>query len=89
METFTNEIMGSLLASSIGPATYANGSWRNASDAPGAVDGKYMDWLTISDPLQSIRDDVQRIRNHPLVPLTLRVHGYQYDVRTGLLSEVT
>lgn len=89
METFTSEIMGTLLASSIGPAAYTGGGWHNASDQPGSVAGKYIDWLTISDPEQSIRDDVARIRNHPLVPSTIPVHGYQYDVKTGALKEIT
>jgi carbonic anhydrase len=31
---------------------------------------------------------VLRIRNHPLVPKTIPVYGYIYDVRTGRLIEV-
>lgn len=89
METFTSDHMGSLLASSIGPAKYADGGWQNASDQPGSVAGKYIDWLTISDPIQCLIDDVTRIRNHPLVPSTMRVHGYQYDIKTGALKEIT
>ena len=89
METFTNEIMGSLLAESIGPAAYTDGFWQNTSGEPGAAAGKHIDWLTIADAEQSIRDDVEQIRNHPLVPSSIRVHGYQYDVKTGALSEVT
>jgi carbonic anhydrase len=33
-------------------------------------------------------DDVTRIRNHPLVPGSIPVYGYIYDVTTGRLVEV-
>jgi carbonic anhydrase len=32
--------------------------------------------------------DVRRIRNHPLIPKSIPIHGYIYDVRTGRLEEV-
>jgi carbonic anhydrase len=31
---------------------------------------------------------VRRIREHPLVPKTIPIHGFIYDVRTGRLNEV-
>jgi carbonic anhydrase len=33
-------------------------------------------------------DDVERIRNHPLVPRNIPIHGFIYDVRSGELLEV-
>jgi carbonic anhydrase len=33
-------------------------------------------------------DDVERIRNHPLVPNSIPVYGFVYDVRSGKLIEV-
>ncbi len=33
-------------------------------------------------------EDVQRIRNHPLVPGEIPIHGYIYDVKTGKLVEI-
>jgi carbonic anhydrase len=35
-----------------------------------------------------VRDDVQRIREHPLVPKTIAIYGYIYDVKSGRLLEV-
>jgi carbonic anhydrase len=35
-----------------------------------------------------VLEDVTRIRNHPLVPSTIPVYGYIYDVRSGRLVEV-
>ena len=33
-------------------------------------------------------DDVQKIRNHPLIPKNIPVYGYLYDVKTGALEEI-
>jgi carbonic anhydrase len=33
-------------------------------------------------------DNVARIRNHPLIPKSIPVHGYIYDVAQGRLTEV-
>jgi carbonic anhydrase len=33
-------------------------------------------------------DDVFRIRTHPLVPSTIPIYGYIYDVKSGQLIEV-
>ena len=57
--------------------------------APARVGGrKEIDWLTISDPEQSVVEDVRRIREHPLVPSRIPIYGYIYDVGTGRLEEV-
>jgi len=55
---------------------------------PGSVAGKYIKWHTISNLEQSVVDDVQRIRSHPLVPGNIPIYGYIYDVKTGRLVEV-
>jgi len=47
-----------------------------------------VDWLTFTDYEKSVVEDVKRIRNHPLVPKSIPVYGYLYDVKTGMLKEV-
>jgi carbonic anhydrase len=89
MEFFTDEVMRGLLAETIGPAGLVDGQWKNLdATVPGSREGDYIDWLTIRDQAQSVRDDVTRIRRHPLVPPHIAIYGYIYDVRTGLLVEV-
>jgi carbonic anhydrase len=56
---------------------------------PGSRAGEFVEWLTISDAEQAVVDDVSRIRAHPLVPQTIPIYGYVYDVRSGRLIEVT
>ena len=50
--------------------------------------GEFIDWLTIPDQKQAVIDDVFRIRQHPLVPPSIPIYGYVYDVKTGKLLEV-
>jgi carbonic anhydrase len=88
METFTDEIMRGLLASSLETATIDKGRWRDTGKGPGSSEGRYIDWLTIDDNARSVVEDVARIRNHPLVNRSIPIYGYIYDVRSGRLTEV-
>jgi carbonic anhydrase len=88
METFTDEIMRDLLASSLKTATVDATGWHDSGQGPGSAEGRYVDWLTIKDNARSVVEDVTRIRNHPLVPGAIPIYGYIYDVTTGKLLEV-
>ena len=43
------------------------------------------DYWTITDPDAALAADVEAIRSSPLLPSTLEVLGYRYDVETGEL----
>ena len=88
METFTDEVMRRLLASSLRTASIGDSGWQDSGQGPGSTEGSYIDWLTIADSTQSVVEDVTRIRNHPLVPGDIPIYGYIYDVKTGRLEEV-
>ncbi len=88
MEFFTNEVMGDLLASSLETAALGDEGFYDVGEGPGSEEGKNIDWLTIADQQQAVVDDVERIRNHPLVEGTIPVYGYVYHVETGRLVEV-
>jgi carbonic anhydrase len=88
MEFFTNEQMGDLLEQSLDTAELGPDGFTDVGTGPGSPAGKEIDWLTISDREQSVVDDVERIRSHPLVPDNIPIHGYLYDVTTGRLTEV-
>jgi carbonic anhydrase len=89
MELFTSEIMGNLLASSLKTASIDANGWHDSGQGPGSGEGRYINWLTFNNLAQSVVEDVQRIRNHPLVPGDIPVYGYIYDVKSGRLIEVT
>jgi carbonic anhydrase len=88
METFTDEVMRSLLASSLKTSAFDGKAWSDKGPGPGSPEGQYVDWLTITDQSQSVLADVTRIRRHPLVPTDIPIYGYVYDVKTGRLVEV-
>jgi len=88
METFSDGIMRDLLASSLKTASVDASGWHDSGKGPGSTEGNYIDWLTISDQENSVLEDVQRIRNHPLVPNDIPVYGYIFDVKSGNLVEV-
>ncbi|MBS1211714.1 MAG: carbonic anhydrase [Proteobacteria bacterium] len=88
METFTNEIMTGLLASSLETATIDASGWHDVGKGPGSAEGKYINWLTIKNQAESVLEDVKRIRGHVLVPRNIPIYGFVYDVKTGKLIEV-
>jgi carbonic anhydrase len=88
MEFFTDDVMRGLLANSLETAALGADGFTDVGAGPGSQEANYIDWLTIKDNAQSVIDDVTRIRNHPLVPGSIPVYGYIYDVTTGRLVEV-
>ena len=88
MEFFSNDIMRGLLASSLETAALTPDGFRDVGQGPGSRAGEFIEWLTIPDQQQAVLDDVLRIRSHPLVPATIPIYGYLYEVTTGKLLEV-
>jgi carbonic anhydrase len=89
METFTDGVMTDLLGSSLKTARLDAKGWRDVGPGPGSPEGRYINWLTISDNAKSVVEDVRRIRAHPLVPDDIPIYGYIYDVKSGRLNEIT
>ena len=88
METFTDEIMRGLLSKSLKTSTVDASGWHDSGKGSGSQEARFIDWLTIGDPAESVTADVQRIRTHPLVPSDIPIYGYIYDVKSGQLNEV-
>jgi carbonic anhydrase len=88
METFTDEVMRRLLASSLNTSALDAKGWHDSGTGDGSREGEFIDWLTIEDVAESVVDDVTRIRRHPLVPQSIPIYGYIYNVGTGQLEEV-
>ena len=87
METFSDEVMRNLLASSLETASLGPDGWKDPG-GEGSVEGDFIDWLTISNREKGVNADVRRLRSHPLVPRNLPIYGYIYDVKTGRLEAV-
>ncbi len=52
------------------------------------TDATWMSIGPIADQERQIRADVHRVTSHPLVPDSVEVGGFLYDVDTGLLRQV-
>jgi carbonic anhydrase len=88
METFTDEVMRSLLRQSLDTARLEADGWHDVGRGPGSSEAEFIDWLTIRNQAESVTSDVRRIRRHPLVPGSIAIYGYIYDVKNGRLIEV-
>ena len=88
MQLFDDEIMSGLLSQSLEGATIDDKGWHDHGHGPGSVHGHYVKWLTFKDLAASVVEDVKRIRSHPLVPASIPLYGYIFDVKTGRLIEV-
>lgn len=50
------------------------------------VDASWQPIHAVRDQIDSLADDVQKVRTHPLVPESVVVGGFVYDVDTGRLD---
>jgi carbonic anhydrase len=88
METFKDDDMRRLLASSLKTASLESEGWKDPGGGGGSVEADFVDWLTIGDPEMSVESDVRRIRSHALVPRDIPIYGFLFDVKTGKLNPV-
>jgi carbonic anhydrase len=88
MELFTNDIMSDLLEKSLDTAVLEKSKWVDHGHTKGSCEGRYINWLTIKNQSISVLEDIKRIKNHPLVPKSIEIWGFIYDVKTGKLIEV-
>ncbi len=88
MQLFTDEVICGLLGNSLETAVVDENGWRDVGQGSGSLEAEFVDWLTFKDLAESVYIDVRCIRNHPLVPRSIPIYGYVYDVKTGRLIEV-
>jgi carbonic anhydrase len=50
-------------------------------------DASWQSFHVIEDQRAALAEDIARVRSHPLIPDTVRVGGFLYDVDTGLLDQ--
>lgn len=88
MEFFTNDVMSGLLESSLETAALTAEGFKDVGTGPGSTEGNFINFLTIGNQEGSVIEDVNRIADHSLVPSTIPVRGFIYDVHTGRLNAV-
>lgn len=56
--------------------------------ASAGQDASWQPFHVIGDQAAALKQDVARVRAHPLIPAAIPVGGFLYDVDTGLLEQV-
>ena len=51
------------------------------------TDASWQSFGVIADQTAALHEDVQKVRAHPLIPDTISVGGFIYDVDTGLITQ--
>ncbi|GCD89427.1 carbonic anhydrase [Nocardioides sp. LS1] len=59
---------------------------RERVGASAGQDASWQHFHVVEDQLASLQEDVRRVRSHPLIPDSVLVGGFVYDVDTGLLD---
>jgi carbonic anhydrase len=61
---------------------------RERVGASAGTDASWQRFSVVTDQAAALRDDVHRVTSHPLIPDTVKVGGFLYDVDTGLLERL-
>lgn len=61
---------------------------RDQLSAASGVDASWMSLDMVSDQVASIRNDVSRVRAHPLISSNVAIGGFLYDVDSGLMQPI-
>lgn len=56
-------------------------------EASAGQDATWLDLGAVEDQVAALADDVHKVRSHPLIPDSVSVGGFIYDVDTGLLDQ--
>ena len=61
---------------------------REAVSRSSGLDASSVAFKVVTDQVQALRDDVARVRAHPLIPDEVAVGGFRYDVDTGRIEQL-
>jgi carbonic anhydrase len=78
-----------LLEIDLETSTLENGNWKsnkNSKSEAGSNYGRKIKWYTFLNLKESILEDLEKIKNHPLIPKNINIYGFIYDVKTGRLE---
>src|ERR1700730_9265286 len=71
-----------------GMLTFSNDDLRAKIKQDLHANADHIDFLPFKDLEQSVRDDVATIKSSPLIPDSIEVSGFIYDVKSGKLIPV-
>lgn len=74
MATFQNEALRRRIAETLGPEA--------------EQEAQAIDFLPFADLAESVREDIRKLRQSPLISKHIRIYGAIYDIHTGKLERV-
>ncbi len=69
-------------------ASHTEEELRAAVSQSTGQDASWQAFHVVEDQVAALRQDVAAVRSHPLIPDTVAVGGFLYDVDTGLLDQL-
>jgi len=69
-------------------ATHSEAELRSQVSAASGQDAAWTFWDVVTDQTAALREDVARVRSHPLIPERVPVGGFLSDVDTGRLEQL-
>jgi carbonic anhydrase len=85
---FDDDTIAGLLEQSLETAQLTATGFVDVGKGPGSSEGRFIKWHTIANQELSVIQDILRIRGSSLIPKTIPIYGFVYDVKTGKLVEV-
>jgi carbonic anhydrase len=67
-------------------ASASEAELRERVGASAGMDASWQRFNVVEDQVAALREDVRRVTSHPLIPDSVKVGGFLYDVDTGLLD---
>jgi carbonic anhydrase len=68
-------------------ASYSEAELRQRVAESAGQDASWQSFHVVDDQARALAEDVQKVRSHPLIPETVHVGGFLYDVDTGRLTQ--
>ncbi len=69
-------------------ASSSEAELRERVGASAGVDASWQSFHVIEDQTAALHEDVRRVRSHPLIPESVAVGGFLYDVDTGVITHL-
>ena len=69
-------------------ASSSEAELRQRVGASAGLDASWQTFGVVDDQEAALLDDVTKVRSHPLIPSSVAVGGFVYDVDTGLLKHL-
>ena len=66
---------------------YTEAELRRTISESAGTDASWQSFGVIADQTAALFEDVRKVRSHPLIPDTVKVGGFLYDVDTGLIAQ--